>query len=124
MTDEVSNLRQVLAQTQSVERLQEAARRKGNLEQQQTARRLVDRVDIQGRQVEETPESRGEKVDPEASGKQGRDRKEPQKEAEDGEGRQLQDEKGRQLTLQFDSGEKANLLSEEDDKGRIIDLQA
>jgi hypothetical protein len=68
MSDEVANLRQVLAQTQSVQRTQENARRRGEVEQQQRSRQIIDKVDIQGRQVEETPESREKKVEPEDKG--------------------------------------------------------
>jgi hypothetical protein len=68
MSDEVGNLRQVLAQTQSVQRTQENARRRGEVEQQQRGRQIIDKVDIQGRHVEETPEAREKKVEPEAKG--------------------------------------------------------
>jgi hypothetical protein len=53
--DDVANLKQVLVQTQVVERLQETERRQGAREQQQVARVLVDRAEIQGRQVGESP---------------------------------------------------------------------
>jgi hypothetical protein len=68
MSDEVANLRQVLAQTQAVQRTQESARRRGEVEQQQRSRQIIDKVDIQGRQVEETPEAREKKVEPEGQG--------------------------------------------------------
>ncbi len=75
MTDEVGNLRQVLAQTQDVQRTQENARRRGEVEQQQRGRQIIDRVDIQGRQVEETPEAREKKVEPEGKGAESEQRK-------------------------------------------------
>jgi hypothetical protein len=63
--DEVSNLKQVLVQTQSVERMQEAARRQGDADQKQIGRLLVDRVEIEGRQVEESPMPDAVQNDPE-----------------------------------------------------------
>lgn len=75
MSDEVANLRQVLAQTQSVQRTQENARRRGEVEQQQRGRQIIDKVDIQGRQVEETPEAREKKVEPEAKGDEPEERR-------------------------------------------------
>src|SRR5512136_713542 len=75
MSDEVANLRQVLAQTQDVQRTQENARRRGEVEQQQRGRQIIDRVDIQGRQVEEAPEAREKKVEPEGKGGESEEQK-------------------------------------------------
>ena len=61
MPDPTSNLRQVLAQTESVAKIQEKAKRRGEVQQQQATRRFADKVDIQGMQVEETPETESER---------------------------------------------------------------
>jgi len=65
---DLSNLRQVLAQTHSVERLQESARRRGEVDQQKAGRVLMDRVDVRGRQVEEKPPPEEPRVNEEGSG--------------------------------------------------------
>lgn len=115
MSDQVSNLRGVLSQTQAVEKSQEKARRKGDVQQQQKARQLLDKVDIQGHQVEETPATEQKKVDPE------------EKRVErDGEQQTPQEQE------QEDAGERqepppqriADDLSEEEGKGRLIDRTA
>jgi hypothetical protein len=69
---DLGNLKQVLAQTQAVERLQETARREGEREQQQLARVLVDRAEIQGRQVAESPRPDPVHDDPEGKPRNGR----------------------------------------------------
>ena len=108
---EVRNLKQVLAQTQAVERMQEVARRQGDLQQQQAARHLVDRVDIQGQHVEKAQEPEEAKVDPEAKGET--EKRKPEKKPPD--------EKPRTAA----KGEDAEgSRSEDEGKGRVIDLQA
>jgi len=112
MNDQVSNIRQVLAQTHAVERKQESARRKGEIQQQQVARHLVDRVDIHDHQVEEAPEAREKKVDPEGRGPEEESKGEPEPETpeEDSEPRP--------------SAKAVDPLAEEESKGRVIDKKA
>jgi hypothetical protein len=69
--DDLASLKQVLVQTQAVERLQETARRQGDREQQQLTRVLVDRAEIQGRQVEQTPRPDPVRNDPEGEPQSG-----------------------------------------------------
>ncbi len=110
---EVHNLKQVLAQTQAVERMQEAARRQGDLQQQQAARHLVDRVDIQGRHVEEAQDPEETKVDPEAKGET--EKRKPEKKPPD--------EKPRDTAKGKDTDGSPS-EDEDEGKGRVIDLQA
>jgi hypothetical protein len=65
--DDVTNLKQVLVQTQVVERVQENERRQSAREQQQVTRVLIDRAEIHGHQVEESP--RPDPVDDDLEGK-------------------------------------------------------
>ena len=67
---DVSNLRQVLAQTHAVQRQQENARRRGEIEQQAKTRELRDKVDIRGRHVEEAREPGRARIDPDAGREQ------------------------------------------------------
>ncbi len=111
MSDEVANLRQILAQTQAVQKSQEQARRRGEIEQQERTRQIVDKVDLQGRQVEESPEAREKKVDPEArNAEQERRKQRPAAETERPDGE--------------DVSPSAESLTDEDGKGRVIDKKA
>ena len=65
---ELSQLAQVISQTQVVEQAQETARRKGDVQQQQTTRHLADRAEIRGRQVEQSPEAGEPRIDTEQQG--------------------------------------------------------
>ena len=112
---DVSNLNQVLSQTKIVERIQEGTKRQGELEQQQRTRVVVDKVDIQGRQVDETPESREKKVDPEGKGNE----REGSKEEKDEEQKAKDQPSGAPA-----SERETDSLTEEEDKGRVIDLEA
>lgn len=112
MSDEVANLRQVLAQTQSVQRTQENARRRGEVEQQQRGRQIIDKVDIQGRQVEETPEAREKKVEPEAQGQ------EPE------EHRRHREGDGQAQPEPAPEADRPKDIDEDDGKGRMVDKTA
>lgn len=111
---DVSNLRQVLVQTQAVQRTQENARRRGELQQQQIAKKLGDRVDIQGRHVEESPESAEAKVDPDAQ----REKEEPQAQQEGGK---KQDAKP---PAAAEAARRDKPPDDEPDKGTVIDVRA
>ena len=125
MTD-VSNLRLVLAQTKMVERLQEGTRREGEIEQQETTRRLADKVDIQGRQVDETPESREAKVDPEEKGEEqnGREGAETGEGAGGGEAAAGDEGEDQRQDDPADADGLPDSLAEEEAKGRVIDVKA
>ncbi|MCK4304948.1 MAG: hypothetical protein KAY24_11990 [Candidatus Eisenbacteria sp.] len=110
---DVSNLNQVLSQTEIIERIQEGAKRRGEIEQQQKTREVVDKVDIQGRQVDETPESREKKVDPEGKDKE-------REGSRKGEEHRAQDQPSGAPT----SERETDSLTEEEGKGRVIDLEA
>jgi hypothetical protein len=114
---DLSNLNIVLLQTKVVERLQEGSRRRGEIEQQQLTRKLEDMVDIRGRQVDETPEPREGKVDPDAKGEaQGR----PTDLMEDDGQRGEQDPSETGSVPEDDT----DSLSAEEGKGRVIDVKA
>lgn len=80
--DDVTNLKQVLVQTQVVERVQENERRQSAREQQQVSRVLVDRAEIQGRQVGESP--RPDPVDDDLEGKPQSGRETPERSGDQG----------------------------------------
>ncbi len=111
---DVSNLRQVLVQTQAVQRTQENARRRGEIQQQQIAKKLADTVDIQGRHVEESPESAEAKVDPDAQ----REKEEPQAQPESGEKQDAPPQKDAEATRADKPPD------DEPDKGSVIDVKA
>lgn len=115
MSDQVSNLRGVLSQTQAVEKSQEKARRKGDVQQQQKARQLLDKVDIQGHQVEETPEAEQKKVDPEEKHVEPDDGQEPKQEREQEDAGEREEPSPQKIS---------NDLPEEEGKGRLIDRTA
>lgn len=150
---DVSNLRQVLVQTQAALRRQENARRRGETEQQAKARELRDKVDIRGRHVEETQKPGGARIDPDAGREQpssskhheARERRReraPEKEAppEDGEEHAVdlredsnaaapaEDGRGARLDTTDDgsreTGRPARSDDEDDGKGSVIDLTA
>ena len=121
---DVSNLRQVLVQTQAVQRTQENARRRGEIQQQATARHLVDKVDIQGRHVEGSQKAADPRVDPDAGRGQGQP---------PGEDRQPRREKqppgGREPTIQEDEEPAVDVrvagpaeAPDQDGKGTRVDL--
>lgn len=113
MSDEVANLRQVLAQTQSVQRAQETARRRGEVEQQQRGRQIIDKVDIQGRQVEETPEAQEKKVEPESKGNEPEERR-----------RKKGEEPPAGEPAEHDAICPEDLDNQDEGKGRMIDRTA
>ena len=112
MSDQVSNLRGVLSQTQAVEKSQEKSRRKGDVQQQQKARQLIDEVDIRGHQDEETPETKQKKVDPEEK------QVEPETGHEQKEEREREDAEERE---ESPPQVASDVLSEEEGKGRLLD---
>ncbi len=102
---QVSDLAQVLAQTPAVERVQEGARRRGEVEQHQAARQLADSVEIHGRQVEGSPEPHDPRIEPDEEG--GGEQHPPQE----------KQAHGRPQTAE-------ESVPATDEKGRVIDLSA
>lgn len=124
MTDLTSNLRQVLAQTEAVAKMQEKAKRKGEVQQQQTARHVADKVDIQGMQVEEVPESESEhKVneDEQGNGEKSKQDSGTEDEAETAES-PVRD--GETENAEDSETEASDLSCEEEGKGRLFDSKA
>ncbi|MBM3317812.1 MAG: hypothetical protein FJY75_08150 [Candidatus Eisenbacteria bacterium] len=66
--DPVAQLRLALAQTPALEALQEGARRRDDRQQAQVERVFRDRVELQGRQVEECPPPEAVGHDPDEGG--------------------------------------------------------
>ena len=125
MTDAASNLRQVLAQTEAVAKVQEKAKRRGEVQQQQVARYVSDKVDIQGMQVEEMPESESEhKVNEDEQGKG-----QPGQQDQAGDEEAVEEpspEEGKAATEEAESAAAAeiDLTCEEEGKGRLLDRKA
>ncbi len=121
---DVSNLRQVLAQTHAVQRQQENARRRGEVEQQAKTRELRDKVDIRGRHVEETREPDGARIDPDAgreqpSSSKHHDARERQRQQESKKEPPPVDDEEHTVDLRENSNASA---LDEDGKGARLDL--
>ncbi len=130
MTDLSANLRQVLAQTEMVTKVQEKAKRLSEVQQQQVARELSDKVDIRGTQVEEMPESEGEhKINPEEKGDEPEDQFEEDQDQEEEESVEEENDEDEEQpsgfdSTSFDSTAAIDSADEDDGKGRMIDRKA
>ena len=112
---EVNNLKQVLVQSQAVERLQEEARRQSEVDQQRTTRRLIDQAEIHGRQVEEAPEPETLRLDPDQERREG---------AEDQTRRQMPPEDEAAPESPEADPDADTETTPEPSKGRRVDVQA
>jgi len=121
MTDLSANLRQVLAQTDAVTKVQETAKRRSEVQQQQIARDLSDKVDIKGMQVEEMPESEGEqKINPEEKGDEPEDQSDyDQEEGEEAD--EASEEQEEKPGFDSNSSDSTDLPEDDDGKGRLLD---
>lgn len=116
---EVTNLKQVLVQALAVERLQEKSRRQGEVDQQQTTRRLADQAEIHGRLVEETPESEELRLDPEQEGEG-----ETQREAKRRPARETDAQPAGAAEAAEETATDGAAGGATEEKGRRIDVQA
>jgi hypothetical protein len=124
MTDLTSNLRGVLAQTEAVAKMQEKAKRRGEIQQQQTARHVADKVDIQGMQVEEMPETESEhKVNEDEQGK-GEESQQDSVTEEEPEASEATDGESEAAEAADSETETGDLTCEEEGKGRLFDKKA
>jgi hypothetical protein len=101
---EVSGIKQALIQAQALERVQEAARRQGEMEQQSFSLALNRQVDQRGHQVNEGAKLTQEELDPNSQKKH--EEEKPPREADEG------------------VEEGAEPKSEEEMRGRHIDTRA
>jgi hypothetical protein len=101
---EISGVKQALAQTQALERVQEAARRQGEQQQQSFAANLNRQVDAREHRVNEGEKPHPEELDPNAKQKQEGEKDEEKARTEE------------ELPAERDP--------EEEDRGRVIDTRA
>jgi hypothetical protein len=102
---EINGIKQALVQTQALERVQEAARRQGEHQQQTFAASLNRQVDAREHQVNEGERAAEEELDPNAR----------QKKEEEALARRRQ-EQGEE--------NRPDPVDEEEDRGRHIDARA
>jgi hypothetical protein len=104
---EISGVKQALVQTQALERVQEAARRQGEQQQQSFAANLNRQVDAREHRVNEGERPHPEELDANARRK------------EDGE-KEKEEEKARAEETELPPSREP----EEEDRGRVIDTRA